>query len=160
MTIPAPEKLVPAASTRLQKREKAQRLQTRKMDYKGRSLKVEPVSVDGLWLLQRGTCTCGCKQALNPLAVHPAPDSIVIAHVLLRTKGGGHTINNVRLWHKRCNDREAAKEKTAAGVGNRTGFSPERKARPKAEKPKSRMPKPPISKLSKKHPNYRKGSFG
>lgn len=136
MTAPA---LPETALKRLEAREKTQRSQTKGMTYKDRPLKVEQVSVLGLWLLQQAKCTCGCGADLNPLAEHPNPESIVIAHVLLRSKGGGHTIQNVRLWPKRCNDREAALEKKAAGVGNRTGFSEDRKAAPKAEKAKTKI---------------------
>ena len=137
MTQPHTE-LTGKALARLVRNEKAQRNKTRKMTYKGRPLKVEPVSVLGLWLLQAGKCGCGCGAPLDPDAAHPDPESIVFAHRLLRARGGGHTTKNGELWRKLCNDREAASEKVSMGVGNRTGFSEERKQAPKADKPKSK----------------------
>ena len=128
-----------AALARLTRNEKAQRNKTRKMTYKNRPLKVEPVSVLGLWLLQAGKCGCGCGAPLDPDAVDQDPESIVIAHRLLRARGGEHTIKNVELWRMLCNDREAASEKVSMGVGNRTGFSEERKQAPKAGRPKSKL---------------------
>ena len=127
------------ALARLERNEKAQRNKTRNMTYKGRPLKVEPVSVLGLWLLQIGKCGCGCAAPLDPYAADPDPESIVIAHRLLRARGGEHTIKNVELWRKLCNGREAPIEKTRMGIGNRTGFSEERKQTPKADRPKSKM---------------------
>ena len=120
---------------RLKRNEARQRRQTEK-----RGLPALPISVEGLWLIQRGMCTCNDCRGEVPLEV----GSIVIAHPHYRAGKGspGHVPTNVSLWLKRCNDREARKEMAALRRGRRlavdlTGTKPEAKARkwPKRKNP-------------------------
>ena len=120
--IPAPAKrqpfvpLSPEALKRLQKNERSQASETKRQ-----GLPVEFVSVEALWILQRGRCACpNCgKLPMDQDAAAREPDAIVIAHVYYRKRGGGHTIENVRLWRHACNAAMAAIENHDGAVGDR-----------------------------------------
>lgn len=73
-------------------------------------LPVHPVSVEGLWMIQRGMCACRECNYGQPLI----DGDTVIAHrkhLKSRTTSPGHVAHNVQLWRKVCNDREARQEK-------------------------------------------------
>lgn len=115
--------LLPATSAaRLRKAERRQRAET-----VARGLYAEPVSIDGLWLLQRALCGCGCKKPLDPLAVwdeaNPPDGYIVIAHVHARGSRGVHDINNVRLWRHACN--VAASHREVSQIAKLKRFTPD-----------------------------------
>ena len=97
---------------RLQRNEKAQRYKTRRM-----GLPALPISVEGLWLVQSGMCTCNECRGRVPLEI----GHIVIAHTYYRAGKGspGHVPTNVALWLAECNRREAVKEKRALERGRR-----------------------------------------
>jgi len=93
---------------RLRAREAAQRSETR-----NRGMRVEPVSVEGLWMLQRGICHCHARCGpLNPFAEPYAPDQTVIGHIDGRDFTQGHTIDTVRLQLASCNANDAKREAT------------------------------------------------
>lgn len=103
---------------RLQAAEVRQRYDTRT-----RGLNAEPVNVEGLLLLARNLCACGCKEALDFVSEwdekSPPPGYPVIAHVFLRKRKGEHTPENVRIWRHGCNQRMAATEKRDVARGDR-----------------------------------------
>ncbi len=108
-----------AEKERLKAREAAQRRETKK-----RGLPAWPVSVEGLWLVQRGMCTCpecAGQKPLNPFTEAGDDDRIVLAHVYFRAGKGspGHVPHNVALWPHKCNAREAGGETSALAKGNR-----------------------------------------
>lgn len=135
--IPAPTKprafvqLSPEALARLQKNERAQASETKR-----RGLPVEFVSVEALWLLQRGCCVCpSCKRTpMDPEGRGQEPDAPVIAHVFLRKRKGGHTIENVRLWRHACNAAMAATENRDTSLGDRMAVQRDLIAKPKEER--------------------------
>ena len=155
------------ARDRLRKNEAAQRAETKR-----RGLPVEFVSVEALWLLQQGRCCCpNCgKLPLNPAAVGQEPDAPTIAHVYLRKRGGGHTIENVRLWRFACNAEMARTERHDTALGDRMAVDLTKKNAPEDTEPKptrkipSRLgggkPEGYVSALSKNHPGYRKPAWG
>lgn len=129
-----PDGTLPAAcASRLRRAEARQRRET-----KERGLYAEPVSIDGLWLLQRGLCACGCKQPLDPVSSwdEKAPPAAypVIAHVHARGSRGVHSIDNVRLWRFQCNRDRAVTENTEVAKVKRftvnLGLKPDRQERP------------------------------
>lgn len=97
---------------RLIRNEAAQRRETAK-----RGLPALPISVEGLWLISRGMCTCNECRGEVPLD----PATAVIAHVFYRAGKGspGHVPTNVALWNDACNRREARLETSALGRGRR-----------------------------------------
>ena len=135
--IPAPAKrqpfvpLSPEALKRLQKNERSQASETKRQ-----GLPVEFVSVEALWILQRGRCACpNCgKLPMDQDAAAREPDAIVIAHVYYRKRGGGHTIENVRLWRHACNAAMAATENHDGAVGDRMAVDFTRKLLAKEER--------------------------
>lgn len=133
MTLPASE------LARLKHREQAQRAETKR-----RGLPVEMISVEALWLLQRGVC--GCKDrcgTLNPVAQHGDDDHIIIGHLHARSLGGGHTIHNVFLQRAGCNHTAAALEKSAKA--KRTKHIPDKARRQnKSQGPKRKIPSRPM----------------
>lgn len=141
---------------RLEAREKAQRRETKLL-----SLPVEPISIEGLWLLQRGVC--GCLERcgpLNPNATDGDPDAIVIGHIHARRFKGWHTAENVRLQRADCNRRYSGQENKAQGTANRltpkvlaTVEKRERKERPRATTMQSRN-------TLKKHPKLKRTLSG
>lgn len=93
---------------RLRAREAAQRSETR-----SRGMKVEPVSVEALWMLQRGLCGCSERCGpLNPFAKAYADDQTVIGHIDGRDFTRSHTIDSVRLQLASCNRKDAGREAT------------------------------------------------
>lgn len=109
---------VPAAEkVRLKRREAAQRRHTETL-----GLPALPISVQGLWLVQRGMCTCNKCRGNVPLEV----GRIVVAHPFYRAGKGspGHVPTNVSLWLERCNRREARKEVAALAKGRRLAALP------------------------------------
>jgi len=121
--------LPPAELTRLKKREAAQRSQTRAMAKASKTrLKVETVSIEGLWLLQRGVCGCDERCGpLNPNAEHGDPDHIVFGHLTARRFGGGHTIRNSALQRADCNQAATKHENNRGRV--ETKFTPDKTRR-------------------------------
>lgn len=97
---------------RLQRNERAQRYRTRK-----RGLPVLPISIEGLWLVQSGMCTCNECRGRVPLEI----GRIVVAHPHYRAGKGspGHVPTNVSLWNMCCNQREAANEIAALAKSRR-----------------------------------------
>jgi hypothetical protein len=106
---PIPWSKVPESEReRLRDREAAQRSKTRT-----RGLPVEPISIEGLWLIQSGRCGCHDRCGpLNPFAKPYADDQTVIGHIDGRAYAGGHTINSVRLQLASCNRKDAGREAT------------------------------------------------
>lgn len=93
---------------RLRAREAAQMAETRR-----RRMRVEPVSIEGLWLLQRGMCGCDERCApLNPFARPYADDQTIIGHIHGRDFTECHTIDSVRLQLASCNRKDAKREAT------------------------------------------------
>lgn len=132
---------------------------------RAKGLPVLPVSVEGLWLIQRGMCSCNECQYTKPLIV----GEIVIAHPDFTSgkRSPGHVPTNVELWNRPCNERETPSETSGFHKGNR--FKPDcmtisEKREAKASK-KSNWPSRPFQKsnrpsvLSKTSPNYVKGKF-
>lgn len=105
---------------RLKRNEAAQRRETKK-----RGLPALPISPEGLWLVQRGMCTCNECRGTVPLEV----GDTVIAHPHFRAGKGspGHVPTNVSLWRKACNAREAGPETSALGRGRRLAVDLNRK---------------------------------
>ena len=127
---------------RLRAREAAQRSETR-----SRGMRVEPVSVEGLWILQRGICSCHDRCGpLNPFAKPYADDQTVIGHIDGRHFTECHTIDSVRLQLASCNRKDAAREaterasraKAEAIRGLKVVRETVEKAKPKTKWPKSR----------------------
>lgn len=112
---------------RLIRNEAAQRRETAK-----RGLPALPISVEGLWLISRGMCTCNECRGEVPLD----PATAVIAHVFYRAGKGspGHVPTNVALWNDACNRREAPLETSALGRGRR--LAPEKT--PKIERQRAK----------------------
>lgn len=131
-------RLSPEALKRLQKNERAQASETKR-----RGLPVEFVSVEALWLLQRGCCVCpNCDRTpMDPEGTGQEPDAPVIAHVFLRKRKGSHSIDNVRLWRHACNAAMAATEKRDTSKGDRMAVNWSRKDEPLIEARESRDPK-------------------
>jgi len=145
------------ALERLEKAERRQRRETAK-----RGLQALPVSVLGLWLLQRGLCGCGCDTPLNPLVEwdekSPPDDFIVIAHVLARGSRGTHDRKNVELWRHACNKRDAGPDTSGAASVKR--FTPDMQRKllastetrdPKKWQRAGKIPQPKVSKLSREY---------
>lgn len=155
------------AIDRLQEREQAQRSET-----KARNLPAEPICVEGLLLLQRNLCGCGCGEPLDFDAKWSAKDCPpgfpIIAHRLARGSRGGHVVGNVFIDRDACNKRDASADTTGAASVKR--FTPNMQAKllPKSEDRETRSPdkasgfwKPKgPSVLSKAHRNYVKRGFG
>ena len=141
---------------RMQRAEQRQRRETAK-----RGLKAVPVSVEALWLLQKGLCGCGCGKPLDIESAwdeqNPPHGYPVIAHGLARGSKGEHTPQNVGLWRHLCNFTASHTEKTEIACVKR--HTPV-KGRAAARAAKSRWPKRGFqqakgpSPLSKHHPNY------
>jgi len=89
---------------RLHKNEVANRSRARKDN-----LPAVPVSVEGLWLIQRGCCACDKCRCEVPLVA----GNIIIAHrkhLKAKTGSPGHMPHNVQLWSSECNAEEAKQE--------------------------------------------------
>jgi hypothetical protein len=137
---------------RLRAREAAQRSETR-----NRGMKVEPVSVEGLWMLQRGMCGCDERCApLNPFAKPYADDQTIIGHIDGRHFTECHTIDSVRLQLASCNRKDAGREATERASRKKAAAvrglkevvevdhdRPEQKSRWGSQKLKSRNEWPP-----------------
>ena len=141
---------------RLRAREAAQRSETR-----NRGMRVEPISIEGLWLIQAGMCGCDDRCApLNPFAKPYADDQTVIGHIDGRHFTQCHTIDSVRLQLASCNRKDAKREATERASRAKAEAVRGLKAeKPKAEPQKRNGPtirQPKVSALSKSHPNYRK----
>lgn len=137
ITLPVP----PEALKRLKEAEARQRNETKRQ-----KLPAEVVSIEGLWLLQRGLCGClecakGEALKLNPEAVHGEPDHIVIMHLFPRGAKGGHTVANVRLGWASHNLSSAHQEWTDIAKGRRMAVNWSRKDEPLIETRTSRSPK-------------------
>lgn len=124
---------------RLQAREQSQRAETKK-----RGLPAEPVCVEGLLLLQRNLCGCGCGEPLdfesawNPK--NPPPGFPVVAHRLCRGSRGGHVVGNVFIDRTACNARDARDDNRGAASVKR--FTPDMQRKLLGEeKPASKWPK-------------------
>lgn len=157
-------RLSPEALKRLQKNERAQASKTKEM-----GLPVEFVSVEALWLLQRGCCVCpNCNRTpMDPEGTGQEPDAPVIAHKFFRKRKGGHTIENVRLWRHQCNAAMAAVENSDSAKGDRMAVNWSRKDEPLIETRTSRSPKTwqrkpdnYVSPLSKKYRDQVKARTG
>jgi hypothetical protein len=149
---------------RLRAREAAQRSETRR-----RGMKVEPVSVEALWMLQRGLCGCPERCApLNPFAKAYADDQTVIGHIDGRHFTECHTIDSVRLQLASCNRKDAGREATERASRAKAeavrGLKPTRDEKPRKAAGGSRIksrgfqekPEGYVSPLSKASRNYRK----
>lgn len=92
-----------AERQRLHKNEVSNRSRARKA-----GLPAVPVSVEGLWMIQRGCCSCDRCRCEVPLVI----GKIVIAHrKYLKGQGSpGHVPHNVELWNGPCNADEAKQE--------------------------------------------------
>ena len=146
-------RLSPEALARLQKNERAQASETKR-----RGLPVEFVSVEALWLLQRGCCVCpNCNRTpMDPDGKGQEPDAPVIAHVFLRKRKGGHTIENVRLWRHACNAAMAATEKRDTSKGDRMAVNWSAKDEPELiETRESRSPQKILSAGFRKPPGFK-----
>lgn len=88
---------------------------------RAKELPVLPVSVEGLWMIQQGMCSCKVCNYEKPLII----GEIVIAHPDFTSgkNSPGHTPKNVELWNAACNKREAPKETSGFHKGNR--FKPD-----------------------------------
>lgn len=154
---------------RLQQQERRQRLETRR-----RGLPCEPINVEGLLLLARNLCTCGCARPLDFEsewnAKHPPPMYPIIAHVFARgAKGGSHTRGVVEIWGHACNAKAAPQEWSDIAKGRRMAVNWSAKDAP--EEPRERNGASLVSRstwqktegpssLSKDHPRYVKRGFG
>ena len=119
---------------RLRAREAAQRSETR-----NRGMRVEAVSVEGLWMLQRGMCGCDERCApLNPFAKPYADDQTIIGHIDGRHFTECHTIDSVRLQLASCNRKDAGREATERASRKRAEAVRWLKTEPKP-KPKSKF---------------------
>lgn len=131
---PLPWSEVPAEEkARLKRNEAAQRRETAK-----RGLPALPVSVEGLWLIQRGMCPCDECRCQVPLEI----GDIVIAHRQFRGGVGspGHVPHNVQLWRSACNKREAPLETSAKAKGERMAVQHGRPKRGKIQGPGFKKP--------------------
>jgi hypothetical protein len=112
----------PEALARLRTAERRQRAET-----KARGLPAEPVSVEGLLLLQRNLCGCKCGEPLDFAAVWTPKDTPpgfpVIAHRLARGSKGGHVVGNVFIDRFACNKRDAGPDTSGAASVKR--FTPD-----------------------------------
>ena len=134
------------------KRLKAREIANRKRA-KNKGLSALPVSIEGLWLLQKGMCACprcDFNNPLNPNAKHGDDDHIIIAHgyALGSVVTMGHTPNNVRLWSAGCNKEEAKLEvadmaKQRKFTVNKQDGGGERKPKPKPRIQSRGFPKRP-----------------
>ena len=136
ITLPVP----PEALARLKDAEARQRNETKR-----KKLPAEFVSVEGLWLIQRGLCGClecakGEAAKLNPEAVHGEPDHIVIMHLFPRGAKGGHTVANVRLGRADHNRASAHQEWSDIALGRRMAVNWSAKDEPLIETRESRSP--------------------
>lgn len=140
----------PEALARLRKAEQRQRAET-----KARGLPAEPVSVEGLLLLARNLCGCGCKQPLDFAAVWTPKDTPpgfpVIAHRLARGSKGGHVVGNVFIDRFACNKRDAGPDTSGAASVKR--FTPNWSAKDEPQLVETRRSEAP-SKWSRKPDNY------
>ncbi len=151
-------RLSPEALARLQKNERAQASKTKEM-----GLPVEFVSVEALWLLQRGCCVCpNCNRTpMDPDGKGQEPDAPVIAHVFLRKRKGGHTIENVRLWRHACNAAMAATEKRDTSKGDRMAVNWSAKDEPELiETRESRSPQKILSAGFRRDPKMKRTVSG
>lgn len=55
-----------------------------------------------VYLRDNWTCWL-CSESINREASWPEPDSASVDHVVALSKGGGHTMRNVKAAHLRCN---------------------------------------------------------
>ncbi len=149
-------RLSPEALKRLQKNERAQASKTKEM-----GLPVEFVSVEALWLLQRGCCVCpNCERTpMDPNGKGQEPDAPVIAHVFLRARKGAHSIDNVRLWRHQCNAAMAATEKRDTARGDRMQVDHSKKSEPLIDTREGRDPKRIMSAGFQKRPEGFKHSW-
>ncbi|MEO0449064.1 MAG: hypothetical protein AAFZ74_01955 [Pseudomonadota bacterium] len=137
-----------AERQRLHKNEVSNRSRVR-----AKGLPVLPVSVEGLWLIQRGMCPCNVCQYKRPLEV----GKIVIAHKDFTSgkRSPGHVPSNVELWREECNQREAPSETSGFHKGNR--FTPDSvsisEKRDRKAKPKSKIQSRGFSKTHRKKMN-------
>jgi hypothetical protein len=102
---------------RLEKVEVANRARGREM-----GVPVSPVSIMGLWLIQRQICGClaKCGRPLNPRAKHGDPDHIVFSHLHpMSAKGGTHDAINCRLCWAECNSTSGHQEWRDVSKGRR-----------------------------------------
>lgn len=118
LTLPIP----PDALLRLRTAERRQRKET--LD---RGLTAVPVSVEGLLLIQKFLCGCGCGLPLDFEAKYDPketpPGYPVIAHRLARGSRGEHTPRNVSIDRDACNKRDARPDTSGAASVKR--FTPD-----------------------------------
>lgn len=167
LTLPVP----PEALARLKRAEARQRNET-----KARGLTAVPVSVEGLLLIQRFLCGCGCGEPLDftsewdeksPPAGYP-----VIAHRLARGSRGEHTPRNLGIDRHACNARDAKADTSgAASVKRHTPDMQRKLLQPKDDFPSrdpgkaanggwGERPQGYVSPLSRKSKFYRKPAWG
>lgn len=116
---------------RLKKNEQANRHRARE-----NGLPVVPVSVEALWLLQKGKCSCPVCDYKKDLIIG---DTVIAhrKHLRSRTGSPGHVPHNVELWRKDCNAKEAKQEKHDLHKFDRFNLTVPTTVE-KREKPKSR----------------------
>lgn len=118
---------------RLQRQEVAQRRETLK-----KNLRAEPVSVEGLLLLQRNLCGCGCGEPLDFESPwdpkNPPPGYPCIAHRLSRGSKGEHTAKNVSVDRTACNARDAKVDTSGAASVKRFAVDWFKREVPKSER--------------------------
>lgn len=112
-----------------------------------------------LILRQDMLCGCGCGARLD----FSEPGMVIDEHLLPLVQGGTNELSNRALWNRKCSLAKTASEAPVNAKGRRlrgeTGQT-KRRAERKADGTQDRMwRKPPVSPLSKKHPNYRKGTW-
>lgn len=96
---------------------------------------------------QNGKCAkCGAKLVFKP---HQIRDE----HLISLFGGGGNELENRQLWCVPCTKPKDAEDTTRHAKIKRI------RGQTKTG-PKKKIPKPPISPLSSKHPNYRKQKWG
>lgn len=112
----------PEALARLKAAEQRQRAETKK-----RGLTAVPVSVEGLLLIQKFLCGCGCGLPLDFEAKydpkHTPEGYPIIAHRLARGSRGEHTPRNVSIDRDACNKRDAGPDTSGAASVKR--FTPD-----------------------------------
>lgn len=161
ITLPIP----PEALARLRTAERRQRKET--LD---RGLTAVPVSVEGLLLIQKFLCGCGCGLPLDFEAKYDPKDTPpgypIIAHRLARGSRGEHTPRNVSIDRDACNKRDASADTSGAASVKRFTPDMQRKLLAPADDRETRAPgswsnKPDnyVSPLSKKHRGYQKGRW-